>query len=524
MDCDTPKKQPTANSVWYRQRLRVMGCLRKAMYLGIDCGTQGTKALLMDNAGTALGRGYAAHRLVERTNGAREQEPSWWVDALKVAVRQACGDTGSQVRALGVSGQQHGLVVLDESHRVIRPAKLWNDTETAAQNQALLDAFGGKRGWFERFGIVPLTGYTISKLLWIKQREPESFARIRHMLLPHEYLNFYLTGEMCAEAGDASGTGFFDVRTRSWIREVLDWIDEGEGLLYRALPRLIAVDEMVGTVRPEIAAELGIPATCRVACGGGDNMMGAIGTGNVQEGVVTLSLGTSSTVYCFQSSPAHDPTGCVAPFCSSTGGWLPLVCTMNATNVVTQMLDTLGLGVEAIEGALAETSAGADGLVCLPFLNGERTPDLPLATGTLSGMTASNLTRTHLIRAMVEGVSFGILNGLDLMVGGKPVRRILAIGGGARSRAWRQLLADATGAEVVTPVESEAGCLGAAIQAIYLDAHLERRPETFAEIVQRCVKTDEASGAVPNGELRAAYDRARGRYARELAGHYGVSM
>ena len=485
----------------------------EAMYLGIDCGTQGTKALLIDENGVSQGRGYAPHALIERETGAREQQPEWWVEALRLSVRQALEQaSGSQVLALGVSGQQHGLVVLDEQHNVIRPAKLWNDTETAPQNQQIIDLLGGKEAFFERFGIVPLTGYTVSKLLWLKQNEPENFARIRHILLPHEYLNFWLTGRMCAEFGDASGTAFFDVRSRQWAREVLDAIDGGTGQLFAALPPLITVDEPVGTLRPEVAAELGLPETCIVSSGGGDNMMGAIGTGNVREGVVTLSLGTSSTVYSFHNQPVLDPTGNVAPFCSSSGGWLPLVCTMNATNVVTQTLQTLGRTVQDIEAALTATPPGAHGLVFLPFLNGERTPNLPNARGTLAGISANNFTPEHLIRATIEGVSFGILNGLDLIQAGAAVDRILVIGGGARSTAWRQLLSDASGAHVEVPAEEEAGCLGAAIQAIYVFSRTNGRPQSFSEIATRCVHIEAPRSAIPNPILRNAYRTARDRY------------
>jgi len=441
--------------------------MRQATYLGIDCGTQGTKALLIDENGSPLGRGYASHALIEHTTGAREQDPQWWIDALCTSVKQAvllC--PGADVLALGVSGQQHGLVVLDENLHVIRPAKLWNDTETAPQNASLIERLGGRSKFFERFGLVPLTGYTVSKLLWLKEKEPENFARVRHILLPHEYLNFWLTGRLCAEWGDASGTAFFDVRTRSWTREILDEIDGGSGQLFRALPPLLAPEEIVGTVRAEVAAQLQLPATCIVSVGGGDNMMGAIGTGNVREGVVTLSLGTSSTVYSFSSQPVLDPSGSVAPFCSSSGGWLPLVCTMNATNVVTQTLRVLGKTVTDIDAALQETQPGADGLTCLPFLNGERTPDLPNAFGSLLGLSANNFTSANLIRAVIEGVSFGILKGLELVLSGKQPEVILAIGGGARSAEWRQLLADVSGALIEVPLEDEAGCLGAAMQAI----------------------------------------------------------
>jgi xylulokinase len=495
------------------------------MFLGIDCGTQGTKALLLDASGTAVGRGYAPHRLIERATGAREQEPVWWVDALKESVRQAMMSApGAEVLAVGVSGQQHGLVLLDEQRSVIRPAKLWNDTETAPQNAELVARLGGPQGCFERFGIVPLTGYTVSKLLWVKQHEPENFARIRHVLLPHEYLNFWLTGELKAESGDASGTGYFDVRTREWAHEVLAEIDGGTGQLAGALPELMGSEGIVGTLRAEVAEELGLPAGCVVSAGGGDNMMGAIGTGNVREGVVTMSLGTSSTVYSYSEAPVLDATGNVAPFCSSSGGWLPLVCTMNATNVVTQTLTNLGKTVGDIEAAMEATEPGAEGLVMLPFLNGERTPDLPTAKGSLVGISANNFTAANLVRAAVEGVSFGILNGLDLIMAGKTPERILVIGGGARSAAWRQLLADATGAVIEVPAESEAGCLGGAMQAMYAYAHAGGKPLSFAEIAEQCVRLEKSGTARPRLELRAAYDSARAAYAVALKSIYGVGF
>jgi xylulokinase len=459
--------------------------------------------------------------LIERESGAREQEPKWWVDALRSSVKAALADAGGmEVKALGVSGQQHGLVVLDKDFEVIRPAKLWNDTETAPQNAELVERLGGAAECLRRFGILPLTGYTVSKLLWIQEKEPANFARIRHILLPHEYLNFWLTGKLRAEFGDASGTAFFDVRVRRWAREVLDAIDGGTGQLFAALPPLLGPDEIVGTVKPEVAAELGLSPECVVSSGGGDNMMGAIGTGNVREGFVTLSLGTSSTVYSYREQPSEDTTGNVAPFCSSSGAWLPLVCTMNATNVVTGTLEMLAKTVADIESALAATSPGADGLTFLPFLNGERTPDLPHARGSLSGISATNFTAAHLIRAAVEGVSFGILNGLDLILGGKQPDVIVVIGGGARSRGWRQLLADATGASVHVPAEEESGCLGAAMQAMVAFERSQGAATSFADVADRCAKIDFNAVLAPQSELREAYDRARDRYRACLLAAY----
>lgn len=490
------------------------------MYLGIDCGTQGTKALLVDADGTVHGRGYAKHALIERDNGAREQEPQWWVDALIASVKEAAASHGNSITALSVSGQQHGLVILDEHKQVIRPAKLWNDTQTAAQNAALVERLGGADAVLQRYGILPLTGYTVSKLLWIKENEPENFARIRHILLPHEYLNFWLTGTMVAEYGDASGTAFFDVRTRTWITEILDVMDEGAGLLRAALPPLVAADAIVGTVRAEVAAQLGISPTCMVASGGGDNMMGAIGTGNVREGVVTISLGTSSTVYSYRDTPLVTTNGSIAPFCSSSGGWLPLVCTMNATNVVTQTLQLLGLTVENIDPILVETKPGADGLTFLPFLNGERTPDLPNARGSLHGISAVNYSPANLLRSVIEGVTFGILNGLDLILDGKPATTIVVIGGGARSAQWRQMLADATGALIQVPLEDEAGCLGAVIQAMYAKAAHDGQPTTFASLCERIVKVDETKTATAASSSLPMYAAARSRYNSFLHATY----
>jgi xylulokinase len=355
---------------------------------------------------------------------------------------------------------------------------------------------------------VPLTGYTASKLLWLKENEPQNFDRICHILLPHEYLNYWLTGQMCAEFGDASGTAFFDVRKHTWIEEVLGEIDGGTGKLYNALPRLISVDEIVGTVRPEVASILGLTSGCIVSSGDGDNMMGAIGTGNVSEGVVTLSLGTSSTVYSFREKPGSDPSGCVSPFCSSSGGWLPLVCTMNATNVVTQTLQVLGKTVEDIEAALKATQPGAGGITFLPFLNGERTPDLPLAKGSIVGISSNNFTSANLTRSVIEGVCFGILNGLDLILDGKSPERIVLIGGGSRSIGWRQLLADVTGAAIVIPLEEEAGCLGASLQAMYAYKHQQCDPQSFSSITDRCVRIDNTKTAIPRPELFSEYCQA----------------
>ncbi|MDR6233009.1 sugar (pentulose or hexulose) kinase [Pseudomonas psychrotolerans] len=275
-------------------------------FLGIDCGTQGTKVVVLDaQRGSVLGEGSAPHRLTEGANGRREQEPADWIAALVSATRTAlaqAGSDGQDILGIGVSGQQHGLVLLDESGQVLRPAKLWCDTESTPENQRLLDYLGGVEGSLARLGLAIAPGYTVSKLLWTKEQHPEVFARIAHVLLPHDYLNFWLTGRAVAEYGDASGTGYFDVRNRRYDLELLRHIDPS-GRLERALPELIEADQPVGRLRPEIAAQLGINPQALVSSGGGDNMMGALGTGNSRAGQITLSLGTSGTLYGYSDEP-----------------------------------------------------------------------------------------------------------------------------------------------------------------------------------------------------------------------------
>ncbi len=496
------------------------------MFLGVDCGTQGTKAILMDEAGTIHGKGHARHHLIEELNGAREQQPSWWVDAMVFSVRAALTEANvdaEAVKALGISGQQHGLVVLDAAMQSIRPAKLWNDTQTSPQNAEMVDRLGGASAWFDNFGIVPLTGYTVSKLLWLQQKEPENFARIRHILLPHEYLNYWLTGCLAAEFGDASGTAYFDVRRRIWAEQPLAAIDGGTGFLRNALPPLIGADDVVGPLRPEAALALGLSTRCLVSAGGGDNMMGAIGTGNVKEGVVTISLGTSSTVYTFSEKPIGDRLGRVAPFCSSSGGWLPLVCTMNATNVTACMLNVVGRDVSYITEALDATRPGADGMTFIPFLNGERTPDLPTAQGSMFGLAANNVTSANMMRATVEGVTNGVLAGLNLILEHRSPDQILLIGGGARSAGWRQLIADATGSLIQVPIADEAGCVGSAMQAMWAWKKYRKDPEPLVDIAKRCSAVDPTRTAIPNPANRPLYDNALSLYRKRLKQQYGVS-
>lgn len=490
------------------------------MYLGIDCGTQGTKALILDiHSGKVLGEGSAAHRLISGPDGRREQDPADWLLAFEQATAQAlqnAGVAGSEILGIGVSGQQHGLVLLDAKGDVLRPAKLWCDTESTAENAHLLDFLGGDSGSLERLGVAIAPGYTVSKLLWTRDHYPEVFGRIAHILLPHDYLNYWLTGRACAEYGDASGSGYFNVRTRTWDTELLELIDP-DGALVRALPELIESDRCVGSIRPEIAERLGLNPWALVASGGGDNMMGAIGTGNIAPGAITMSLGTSGTVYAYADQPRVSPHPQVATFCSSSGGWLPLICTMNLTNASGAIRDLLGLDVETFGALVGESPIGAGGVLMLPFLNGERVPALPLATASLHGLTADNLTRANLCRAVVEGTTFGLRYGLDLLKdSGIRSDSIRLIGGGAKSATWRQIVADIMGAPVTCPQHTEAAALGAAIQAAWCVSHQHGEALSLAALCERCVSLDDSRGAEPD-ELRSrAYEGVYQRYREQV--------
>ncbi|SFC33975.1 xylulokinase [Tropicimonas isoalkanivorans] len=497
------------------------------MFIGIDCGTQGTKAVVLDPEGKILGIGHAAHQIIEHARGTREQDPQWWIDAAIIAVRgalDAAGIPGDAVRAIGVSGQQHGLVPLDANGKVLRPAKLWNDTETAPQNEEMVRRMGGAAACEAKIGLVPLTGYTLSKVLWLKENAPEAYDQLACMMLPHDYLNFWLTGRRVAEYGDASGTAYFDIRKRAWSEDVLALIDDGTGKLASCLPELIAADDVVGTLTAEAAEALGLTTRCIVSAGGGDNMMGAIGTGNLTEGVVTLSIGTSAAAYTHSDTPVTDPQGRVAAFCSSDGAWLPLVCMMNATGVTTKVASVLGHDVTAIDRALAASPAGAEGLTVLPFLNGERTPDLPTATGTVLGLSMVNLTQDNLLRAVTEGVTFGMLAGLSLILSGRATSAIHLVGGGAKSPQWRQMIADATGATVLVPLSEEAGALGGALQAQWAWQKYDGHPMALSELAKTAVAVDASKTAEPRPSVRADYDEAFARYRKAVLDIHGVDV
>ena len=439
------------------------------IFLGIDCGTQSTKTIALDDSsGRIIASATQSYDVLPGLPpGHLEQSPSLWTDALDATVQQVLNQLGtrrSEVAGIGVSGQQHGFVPLDRDGQVIRPAKLWCDTSTVEECALIRDHFGGSQAVINRVGMDMLPGFTAPKILWLKRHEPANFARLATILLPHDYLNFFLTGKYRMEYGDASGTALLNVRTRTWEKDLVDFIDSG---LIDKLPPLGSSREAAGILRPELAKRWGLTDGIVISAGGGDNMMGAIGTSNVEPGRITASLGTSGTIYAYSDKPVLDPEGDIAGFCDSTDAWLPLICTMNVTVATEAVRNLFNWSHAQLNEAIASVPPGADGLLFLPYLQGERTPNLPQGTGVLHGLTTRNMTPAHLARATMEGVTLGLAYGLQRMRSmGIVPQEIRLTGGGSKSAVWRQICADVFGCRVVTLQESEGAALGAAIQAL----------------------------------------------------------
>ncbi len=436
--------------------------------IGVDSGTQGTKVLIIDLKGKVLGRGYHPHRTKDGLGpGVSEQDPKTWLEALERALTQALKAARvdpARIISLGVSGQQHGFVPLDTRGQPIRAAKLWNDTSTVEEAEIIVRKLGGVKSYIQKLGISLAVGYTASKILWLKRHEPENYKRLAAVFLPHNYINFHLTGRRHMEYGDASGTGLMDIRKRQWHTEAMSAIDEE---LESKLPPLSHPKEPVGDIREDIAAKFGMKKVL-VASGGGDNMMGAIGTGNTSPGVCTLSLGTSGTVYSCFSEPFVDPEGEIAAFCDSAGGWLPLLCTMNVTNATECFKTLFHASSEELERLASEAPAGADGLIFLPFLDGERVPVLPQASGVFFGLNRKTFSASTMARSILEGTIFNLGYGFSRMksLGLKPAE-IRATGGGAKSELWLHIAADILQTPVTTLKEDQAAAFGAAIQSIW---------------------------------------------------------
>ncbi len=483
---------------------------------GIDAGTQSLKVVVYDPAARAVVASTStALALSSGADGTREQRPADWVAALHACFAGVEPAVRARIAALAVSGQQHGFVPVDAAGEVLAPAKLWCDTSTTAECAQIMDAVGGPARTISLAGNPILTGYTASKLPWTKLHRPDAYARLATILLPHDYLNFVLTGQRFCEYGDASGTGWLDVRSRTWSRELLQATDPDQDLAACLPP--IAEPDALFDIDPAAAAALGVPPTAKVAVGGGDNMMAAIGTGCVVPGRLAMSLGTSGTLFAYSDTPVVDPDGAWAAFCSSTGGWLPLICTMNCTVVTEQVAAAFGFSTRDGDAHLRATAPGADGLVMLPFLNGERTPDLPHGKGVLAGLDTTNMTPAHLYRAAMEGATFSLKYGYDAFVrAGMQFDRIVLTGGGSNSAQWRQLVADVFGLPTAVPVQAEGAAFGAALQALWALGRFRGDALSIHDITDRHVALDASLSAQPDPARSQAYATAYARYLNYL--------
>jgi xylulokinase len=469
------------------------------LVLGFDSSTQSTKLEARDaDTGALVAIGHAPHP--PTTPPRSEQDPGAWWDALHHAFAQS-GVQGSDVGAVAVAGQQHGLVVLDAHDQVVRPAKLWNDTESAPDARWLVDHLeGGATAWAQACGSVPVAAFTITKLSWLHRSEPDAWGRLARVCLPHDWLTWKLAGEHVTDRGDASGTGYFSAARNAYAFDLLRIVDDVDWSA--RLPRVLAPAERAGTTRA-----FGPDAV--VAPGTGDNMAAALALA-LRPGAVAVSLGTSGTVYTVSETATADATGAIAGFADATGRYLPLVCTLNAAKVTETVAGWLGIDHTALDALALTGRPGANGVVVVPYFDGERTPDRPQATGTITGVRTST-TPADLARAAVEGVVCGLLDGLDALTaaGVRADGDIRLVGGGARSPAFQRVVADLSGRSVVVPDAGDHVAAGACVQAAAV-LHGRDPADVAAAWSLGGGPAIEPGSGLDRDAVRAAYTEARG--------------
>lgn len=476
------------------------------LVLGVDSSTRSTTIEVRDaDDGELLAGGRCPHPPARPPRS--EQDPVAWWDALASAI--ASIDV-REVAAISVAGQQHGLVALDGAGNVLRPAKLWNDTESAPEAEALVRKFGPAR-WAKACGSVPVAALTVTKLAWLARHEPRLLERLDAVLMPHDYLTFRLTGRRVTDRGDASGTGYWSPFDERWLPDLLGRVIESvPGEQWSAkLPQVLGPDEASDWVSASVWARLGLRGRPLVGPGTGDNMAAALAL-NLRPGDVAVSIGSSGTVATVSETPVADAEGAVAGFADATGRFLPLVCTLNAIGVTEAFARFLGVDHATLDDLALAAPPGANGTVLVPYLDGERTPDRPSATGTLSGLRGG-ASREDVARAAFEGVICGLLEGLDALrrmgtVGREP--RIVLVGGGAGSRAYRQVVADLTGLAVTVP-DLEPVAAGACIQAAAVLQATSPLDVAAAWGLEEGTVVEPTAG-VDRDAVRAAYRAARG--------------
>ena len=483
--------------------------------VGIDLGTQSLKVVFYDfDSREIVASQSAALDLYQNDKGAAEQQAHWWLNALTEVMGKIDADIRSSAVAVGVSGQQHGFVPMGKSGDVLAPVKLWCDTSTVAECDQITTAYGGPQKCIDEVGNLIVPGFTASKVRWFANEGGSLYDQLHAIMLPHDYLNYYLTGERCMEAGDASGTGFLNIHNRSWSSDMLKAIDPNRDLS-ECLPPIRTESGAIGHIHAEAARITGLPEGIPVSTGGGDNMMGAIGTGNVSPGKVTMSLGTSGTVYAYSDKPVIDPRGEIAAFCSSTGGWLPLMCTMNCTVTTELMRGIMGADLASFEAQVSSAPRGADGVITLPFFNGERTPNLPRAKACIIGLDAQNTGPENLLRSAMEGATFALRYGVDRMRElGIEASEICLTGGGAGSLTWRRVVADVCNTPVTVLEQDEGASFGAALQALSLLEGCETGD--FQQLVDAHLTRNEALCCEPKASAVSFYNESFANYQQAV--------
>lgn len=496
--------------------------------LGIDLGTSGTKTVLFDELGRARASATVEYPLHQPRNGWAEQDPADWWNATQRTVRSILAQSGispSEVAGLGISGQMHGLVLLDEAGEVLRPSILWCDGRTQTQCDQITERVGRER-LIQITANPALTGFTAGKILWVRENEPELWARVRHILLPKDYVRYRLTGTYVQEISDASGTNLLDVPNRCWSREIAEALELDMALL----PPLVESSAVAGTVTAEAAAVTGLAAGTPVAGGAGDNMAAAIGTGVAESGKAFTTIGTSGVVFAHSDTVQIDPEGRVHTFCAAVpGAYAVMSCTLSAGLSLKWYRDTFcraeceaaaQLGVDPyvlMNEQAAQSPIGANRLLFLPYLMGERSPILDSdARGAFIGLSAMH-TRRDLLRAVMEGVMYSQRQNLDVLRGMQVVPDVmLACGGGAKSPFWRQMMADVFGMPVKTLQNTEGPALGAAILA-GVAAGL------YTDIPTACkAMIGENEPCLPNAARGAAYEPYYALYCSLYTGLRGA--
>jgi xylulokinase len=480
------------------------------LVLGIDVSTTATKAVLVDPGGEVRGVGSSQYAVAMPHPLWSEQDPADWWRATGIAIHGALAAAavpGAEVEAVGLTGQMHGAVLLDAAGDVVRPAILWNDQRTAAECDEIRELVGPDR-LIAISGNDALTGFTAPKLLWVRRHEPEAWARVAHLLLPKDYVRYRLIGDYAIDKADGSGTILFDLAARTWSAELLGAL----GLDPAWCPPTFEGPEVTGTISRGAAEATGLAQGTPVVAGGGDQAANGVGVGAVAEGTVALSLGTSGVIFAATSQPLHEARGRVHAFCHAIPErWHLMSVMLSAAGSLRWFRDALAPGEEfgALAGSAGEVQAAADGLFFLPYLSGERSPyPDPLARGAFVGLSLQH-DRRHLVRAVLEGVAFGLRDGLDLMVAAGMPRpgQIRASGGGLASRTWRQILADVLQAELVTTSTTEGAAFGAAVLAAVGSGW-------FGDVAAASEALVRTTPAATPGPSAAAYAAAHETYRR----------